>query len=68
MESVTEMAIKEIEAAEAEKFNHQVYCHHCQHMGPMRLLGSDPWGGIVFAHPGTGCTGLVHVTPARGSE
>ena len=64
MESVTEDPLSKVEAIEAGFLNRWIYCHHCQQMGEMRLLGKDTWGKAVFAHLSIGCSGVVRILPA----
>jgi hypothetical protein len=61
MESTTQERFDRVEAHEANKLNHWVYCHHCRHMGKMSLFGRDMWGRVVFVHPRTGCSGMVRI-------
>jgi len=46
---------------EADKLNHFLYCHHCQHMSTHKLQGVDDWGSVVFECPG--CHSVVCLTP-----
>ena len=45
------LSLKPVKAAEAYYINHFIYCHNCQRMNTMRLLGRDSWGQNVFACP-----------------